>query len=83
MPDSLSPIDYLVVGHITRDLLPAGRSAVGGTAAYAALTASSAAVLLTVAPDIMSTSVGWKGGFCPTNCCVNAASRTRPPTSAA
>lgn len=39
MPDSLSPIDYLVVGHITRDLLPAGQSAVGGTAAYAALTA--------------------------------------------
>jgi sugar/nucleoside kinase (ribokinase family) len=31
-------LDYLVIGHITRDLLPQGNQ-IGGTAAYAALTA--------------------------------------------
>lgn len=31
--------DYLVLGHITRDLLPNGSSAAGGTALYAATTA--------------------------------------------
>ncbi len=35
---SFQPIDYLVVGHITQDLTPAG-PVLGGTAAYAALTA--------------------------------------------
>jgi sugar/nucleoside kinase (ribokinase family) len=34
----LDPIDYLVIGHITRDLIPDG-SQMGGTASYAALTA--------------------------------------------
>ncbi|RPI35242.1 MAG: ribokinase [Chloroflexota bacterium] len=34
----LEPIDYLVIGHITRDLTPDGPR-LGGTAAYAALTA--------------------------------------------
>lgn len=34
----LEPIDYLVIGHLTRDLTPTG-SRLGGTAAYAALTA--------------------------------------------
>ena len=34
----LEPIDYLVIGHITRDLTPNG-SRLGGTASYAALTA--------------------------------------------
>lgn len=34
----LEPIDYLVIGHITRDLTPTGPR-VGGTASYAALTA--------------------------------------------
>lgn len=34
----LEPIDYLVIGHLTRDLLPNG-SRLGGTAAYASLTA--------------------------------------------
>lgn len=33
------PIDYLVIGHITRDLSPQGATA-GGTAAYAGLTAA-------------------------------------------
>jgi len=36
---SLEPIDYLVVGHITRDLTPQG-ARIGGTVTYAALTAS-------------------------------------------
>ena len=34
----LEPIDYLIIGHLTRDLLPHG-SRLGGTAAYASLTA--------------------------------------------
>jgi hypothetical protein len=34
----LEPIDYLVIGHITRDLIPGG-ARLGGTASYAALTA--------------------------------------------
>lgn len=34
----LEPIDYLVIGHVTEDLTPAGPR-LGGTAAYAALTA--------------------------------------------
>ena len=34
-----SPIDYLAIGHIARDLLQDGTSTLGGTAAYAALTA--------------------------------------------
>ena len=35
---SLEPVDYLVIGHITVDLTPSG-PALGGSAAYAALTA--------------------------------------------
>lgn len=40
MPDllPLEPVDYLVIGHIARDLTPQGPQ-LGGTAAYAALTA--------------------------------------------
>jgi len=40
MPDlaSLEPVDYLVVGHVAHDLTPEGPR-VGGTVAYAALTA--------------------------------------------
>ena len=34
----LEPINYLIIGHLTRDLTPAGPR-IGGTAAYAALTA--------------------------------------------
>jgi sugar/nucleoside kinase (ribokinase family) len=34
----LEPIDYLIIGHLTRDLLPNG-SVLGGTAAYSSLTA--------------------------------------------
>jgi len=35
---SFTPIDYLVIGHLTRDITPLG-PLLGGTAAYAALTA--------------------------------------------
>lgn len=35
---NLSPVDYLIIGHITQDLTPQG-PALGGTASYAALTA--------------------------------------------
>lgn len=38
-PDSLGPVDYLVVGHIAHDLTPDGPR-LGGTAAYSALTAN-------------------------------------------
>ncbi len=37
-PPSLQPIDYLILGHLTRDLTPTGPR-LGGTASYAALTA--------------------------------------------
>lgn len=35
----LEPVDYLVIGHISHDLLPGG-SRLGGTASYSAMTAS-------------------------------------------
>ncbi len=35
---SIEPVDYLVIGHVTQDITPQG-PALGGTAAYAALTA--------------------------------------------
>jgi hypothetical protein len=34
----VEPVEYLVIGHLTRDLTPSGPR-VGGTAAYSALTA--------------------------------------------
>ncbi len=34
----LEPVDYLIIGHLTRDLTPTGPR-LGGTASYAALTA--------------------------------------------
>ena len=37
-PTPLAPIDYLVIGHLTRDLTPSGPR-MGGTAAYSGLTA--------------------------------------------
>ena len=33
-------VDYLAVGHVTRDILPNG-TRIGGTVAYSAMTASS------------------------------------------
>jgi hypothetical protein len=37
-PKQLTPIDYLVIGHLTQDITPTGNK-LGGTAAYSALTA--------------------------------------------
>ena len=42
-PTPIDPIDYLVIGHLTRDLTPEG-SIVGGTALYATLTAKAMGV---------------------------------------
>jgi len=48
--------DFLAVGHVTKDVLPAGGYTVGGTVTYAALTAQalglSAAVLTSAPPDM-------------------------------
>ncbi len=40
MSQSLAPIDYLVLGHVTHDIQPDGGRVLGGTASYAALTAA-------------------------------------------
>lgn len=40
MNQNLAPIDYLVLGHVTHDILPNGGRVLGGTASYAALTAA-------------------------------------------
>jgi hypothetical protein len=48
--------DFLAVGHVSKDILPAGDYSVGGTVTYAALTARalglSAAVLTSAPPDM-------------------------------
>ena len=52
-------IDFLAVGHVTKDLLPNGRFTLGGTAAYATLTARSlgvSAAAMTSAPDDLDLS---------------------------
>ncbi len=36
----LAPIDYLVIGHVTHDILPDGGRVLGGTVSYASLTAA-------------------------------------------
>ena len=38
MQEKLKPVDYLIIGHITKDITPQGYQ-LGGTASYAALTA--------------------------------------------
>jgi hypothetical protein len=53
----LEPVDYLIIGHLTRDLLPSG-SRLGGTAAYSALTARALGLrvgILTACEDCLST----------------------------
>jgi len=53
---SATDIDYLTVGHITHDVLPNGGQAIGGTASYAAFTASAlgrrVGVLTSAGPDL-------------------------------
>lgn len=53
----LEPIDYLIIGHLTRDLLPDG-SRLGGTAAYSSLTARALGMrvgILTACEDCLAT----------------------------
>lgn len=53
----LEPVDYLIIGHLTRDLLPDG-TRLGGTAAYSALTARALGLrvgVLTACEDCLST----------------------------
>jgi hypothetical protein len=53
----LEPIDYLVIGHLTRDLTPDGPR-LGGTASYASLTARAMGLrvgILTACEDCMET----------------------------
>jgi sugar/nucleoside kinase (ribokinase family) len=55
---TLEPVDYLVIGHLTRDLTPQGER-LGGTAAYAALTARALGLrvgVLTAAADDLDLS---------------------------
>ncbi|MFN2109780.1 MAG: PfkB family carbohydrate kinase [Anaerolineae bacterium] len=40
MDPNLAPIDYLVIGHVTHDILPNGTRVLGGTVSYASLTAA-------------------------------------------
>ena len=40
MGPTCAPIDYLVIGHVTQDILSDGRRVLGGTVSYAALTAT-------------------------------------------
>ena len=57
MPDllPLEPLDYLVIGHVARDLTPKGPQ-LGGTAAYSALTARAlgwrVGILTAAGPDV-------------------------------
>lgn len=57
----MEPVDYLVVGHVVRDLTPGGWR-VGGTATYASITASRlglrVGVVTRAAPDIAPRSEG-------------------------
>jgi len=57
MPDLavIEPVDYLIIGHITQDVTPAGLT-LGGTASYAALTARAfglrVGIVTACAPDL-------------------------------
>ncbi len=50
-----APVEYLVIGHLSEDLQPDGSVSLGGTAAYAALTAEAlgmqAGILTSVGPE--------------------------------
>jgi sugar/nucleoside kinase (ribokinase family) len=54
-PSLLQPVDYLLIGHITKDILPTGFS-LGGTATYSALTAAAlglrVGIVTAVGPDL-------------------------------
>ena len=52
------PPDFLVIGHVTRDLLPNGGYTIGGAATFAALTAQRlgvrAGIVTSAAPDLLA-----------------------------
>lgn len=57
-------LDYLVIGHVTRDRLPDGRFTIGGTVAYAARTAQALGCrvgVLTSATDDLNLSQAFEG----------------------
>ncbi len=61
----LEPIDYLIIGHLTRDLTPDGPR-LGGTASYASLTARALGLrvgILTACEDCLSTPVLEQAGI--------------------
>ncbi len=61
----LEPIDYLVIGHLTRDLTPSGPR-LGGTASYASLTARAMGLrvgVLTACEDCLSAPELEKAGI--------------------
>ncbi len=59
---TLPPIDYLIIGHITKDILSGGGHTLGGTVAYSGLTASMFAVkvgaVTSTGPDLVSSALG-------------------------
>ena len=73
----LSPVDYLVIGHVTHDLLPDGSCTVGGTAAYAGLTAAAlgrrVGMLTCAGPDLDAETLKGRTAFV---CCPAAATTT-------
>jgi 1D-myo-inositol 3-kinase len=56
--DLTTPPDFLVIGHITRDMLPDGGYTIGGTVTYAALTAQRlgwrAGIVTSASPDLLA-----------------------------
>ncbi|HEY7125041.1 MAG TPA: PfkB family carbohydrate kinase [Ktedonobacterales bacterium] len=56
--DLTTPPDFLVIGHITKDILPDGGYTIGGTATYAALAAQRlgwrAGIVTSVSPDLLA-----------------------------
>lgn len=76
-------IDYLAVGHVTRDLLPAGGEAPGGTARYAAAAAARlglrAAILTAAPPDqIAPAPAGVAVALSPSPCLTTFENRYGP-----
>lgn len=59
---ALPPIDYLVIGHVTKDILPDGGYSLGGTVAYAGLTAwmfgITVGAVTSTGPDIEQPALG-------------------------
>ncbi len=56
----LEPVDYLVIGHLTEDLTPAGPR-LGGTAAFSALTARALGLRVGVVSAL--SAADFTGGF--------------------